>query len=158
MESPRFERRFSPEGQNMVVARSFFCLLTIALALVSLSCGTCGQRPFISSISPNSTPAGGNQFLLTVNGSDFHRDSLVNWNGSFRVTSFLSGRQLAAAITVADVAKPGSVLTPRSVSRITLRRRGLSSHTQTRHSRRTAEACEPGILGDISIPALFSCN
>ena len=85
-------------------------MFTIALALGSLSCGTCGLRPFISSISPNSTPAGGNQFLLTVNGSDFRRDSVVSWNGSFPVTSFLSSHQLAAAITGADIAAPGWVL------------------------------------------------
>jgi hypothetical protein len=82
----------------------------ITLALGGLSCGTCGLRPFISSISPNSTTAGSNQFLLTVNGSDFRRDSVVSWNGSFRVTSFLSAHQLAGAITAADIAKPGTVV------------------------------------------------
>jgi len=101
-----FRRTF----RNMAGPRSFGCLLTIALALGGLSCGTCGVRPFISSVSPNSTPAAGNQFLLTVNGRNFHRDSLVGWNGSFRVTSFLSSRQLVAAITAADIAAPGSVL------------------------------------------------
>lgn len=88
----------------------FGCLLTIALALGGLSCGTCGLRPFIGSISPNSTSAGSNQFLLTVNGNDFRRDSLVSWNGSFRVTSFLSSQQLAVVITAADIATSGSVL------------------------------------------------
>jgi len=43
------------------------CLLTISLALVCSSCGVCA-RPSISSISPHSVTAGGNQFLLTVNG------------------------------------------------------------------------------------------
>ncbi len=81
-----------------------------SLALGGLSCGTCNPRPFVSSISPNTTPAGGNQFLLTVNGGNFRRDSLVSLNGSFRVTSFLSSHQLAAAITAADIATPGSVL------------------------------------------------
>jgi hypothetical protein len=98
---------FRQQFQRTAGARlSFVCLLTLG----GLSCGTCGLRPFITSISPNSTPAGGNQFLLTVNGSDFRRDSMVSWNGSFRVTSFLSSHQLAAAITAADIAAPGSVL------------------------------------------------
>jgi hypothetical protein len=48
--------------------------------------------------------------VLTVNGSDFRRDSLVSWNGSFRVTSFVSSHRLLAAITAADIAQPGSVL------------------------------------------------
>jgi hypothetical protein len=97
--------------QHPIVARlSFECLLVIALAVGGLSCGTCGLRPFVGSISPNSTAAGSDQFLLTVDGGDFRRDSLVSWNGSFRVTSFLGSYQLVAAITAADIAKPGSVL------------------------------------------------
>ncbi len=111
MESRRLKSAFHQKRPNTAIARSFFWrLLTIALALASLSCGTCGPRPFIRSITPNSTIAGGNQFLLTVSGSNFHRDSLVSWNGSFRVTSFLSSHQLAATITAADIAAPGSVL------------------------------------------------
>jgi hypothetical protein len=97
--------------QNAVVDRlSFLCLLTIALSIGGVSCGTCNPRPFISLIAPNTTTAGGNQFLLTVNGGNFRRDSMVSWNDSFRVTSFLSSHQLAAAITAADIAAPGSVL------------------------------------------------
>jgi hypothetical protein len=104
---------FRQNFPNTAVARSSFgCLLTIALALGGLSCGTCGLRPFVSSISPNSTPAGGNPFLLTINGSDFRPDSLVSWNGSFRVTSFLSSHRLAAGIAAADIARPGAVLVP----------------------------------------------
>jgi IPT/TIG domain len=111
MESSLLKSAFCQRRQTTAVARlSFACLLTIALALGGSSCGTCNPRPFINSISPNNTPAGGNQFLLTVNGSNFRRDSLVSWGGSFRATSFLSSHQLAAAITAADVATPGSVL------------------------------------------------
>ena len=111
MESRLLKSGFRQRAQNAAVARlSFGCVLTIALALGGLSCGTCNPRPFISSIAPNSTVAGGNQFLLSVNGGNFRRDSVVSWNGSFRVTSFLSSHQLAAAITAADIATPGSVL------------------------------------------------
>ena len=95
----------------MATARSSrLYLLTISLALVCSSCGVCTPRPFINSISPGNTTAGGNQFMLTVNGSDFRRDSLVSWNGSFRVTTFVSSHQLGAAITAADIAQPGMVL------------------------------------------------
>jgi hypothetical protein len=61
-------------------------------------------------ISPNSTAAGGRQFVLTVNGSNFRPDSLVSWNGSFRLTTFASSHQLVAAISAADIAAPGQVL------------------------------------------------
>jgi hypothetical protein len=85
-------------------------LLTIALALGCLSCGDCVPRPSISGISPNSTTAGGNDFLLTVDGSDFRSDSVVSWNSSLRVTSFVSSHRLLAAITAADIANPGMIL------------------------------------------------
>ena len=97
--------------QVAITARSALsCVLVIVVAMACLSCGVCPPAAFISSISPNSTTAGGNQFLLTVNGSDFRRDSVVSWNGSFRVTTFISSRQLLAAITAADIAQPGTVL------------------------------------------------
>jgi len=67
-------------------------------------------RPSIGGVSPNSTTAGGNNFLLTVDGTDFRRNSVVSWNGSFRVTSFVSSHSLLAAITAADIADPGMVL------------------------------------------------
>ena len=86
------------------------CLLVIVLALGFLSCGVCAPKPFINSISPNVVTAGGNQFLLTVNGGAFRRDSIVSWNGSLRVTTFVSVHQLVVAISAADIATPGAVL------------------------------------------------
>ena len=86
------------------------CLLVIVLALGFLSCGVCAPKPFINSISPNVVTAGGNQFVLTVNGSAFRRDSIVSWNGSLRVTTFVSVHQLVVAISAADISAPGAVL------------------------------------------------
>ena len=77
-------------------------LLTITLALGCLSCGVCVPRPSISGILPNSTTAGGNNFLLTI--------GVVSWNGSLRVTSFVNSHRLLAVITAADIAVPGRVL------------------------------------------------
>jgi hypothetical protein len=88
---------------------SCFCLLATALALGCLSCGVCA-KPFISSVSPTGATAGGNQFLLTIKGSDFRPDAMVSWNGSFRLTTFVNSHQLVAAITAADIAAPGTVL------------------------------------------------
>jgi hypothetical protein len=66
--------------------------------------------PSIASISPSSTTAGGSEFLLTFNGNGFRRDSVVSWNSSFRVTTFVSTHQLFAVITAADIAQPGTVM------------------------------------------------
>jgi IPT/TIG domain len=95
------------------MARAPRLALTSVLAVTlatALSCGTCPPTPSITSISPNSATARGSQFLLTVSGNDFRRDSVVSWNGAFRVTSFVSSRQLVAAITATDIAQPGTVL------------------------------------------------
>jgi hypothetical protein len=64
----------------------------------------------ITSISPTTTITGRDRFVLTVNGNDFRHDSSVSWNGSLRVTTFVSSHQLRAAITAADIAKPRTVL------------------------------------------------
>ena len=74
-----------------------------------VSCGTCPPAPSIASISPSAS-AGGSQFLLTVNGNDFRRGSVVNWNGSFRLTTFVSGHELVADIWAGNIAQPGTVL------------------------------------------------
>ena len=92
------------------MARSpILALLAIALAVTALSCGTCPPFPSITSTSPASATAGGSQFLLTLNGNDFRHDSVVNWNGSFLVTTFVSTHQLFAVITAADIAQPATV-------------------------------------------------
>lgn len=82
-------------------------VLAITLA-TALSCGTCPPVPSVTSLSPANAAAGGTQFLLTVNGDDFRRDSVVNWNGSFVVTTFVSTHQLFAVIPAADIAQPGT--------------------------------------------------
>lgn len=82
-----------------------------SLALVlQWGCGSCTPQPVITSLSPSSVNAGGPQFVLTVNGSDFVRGAQVNWNGGARTTSFVSSHQLMASISAADIAEPGSVL------------------------------------------------
>ena len=88
---------------------AFISVLAITLVTV-LSCGTCPPAPSITSISPSSATAGNNDFLLTVNGNDFRRDSVVSWNDSFRVTTFISSHELVATITAMDIAQPGTVL------------------------------------------------
>jgi len=72
--------------------------------------------PTVTSLSPSSAMATSGAFSLTVNGTGFTSASVVNWNGSPRVTTFVSGTQLRAAIGDADVAAVGtaqvSVTTP----------------------------------------------
>jgi len=64
--------------------------------------------PTLTSLSPTSALAGGAGFSLTVNGSGFVGNSVVRFNGSDRVTSFVSSTQLTAQITAADIQSSGS--------------------------------------------------
>lgn len=64
--------------------------------------------PVADSITPDSAFAGGPAFVLTVNGSDFASNAVVRWNGSDRVTQFITPNELRAQITQADIAAEGT--------------------------------------------------
>jgi hypothetical protein len=64
--------------------------------------------PTITSLSPTSATAGGPAFTLTVNGTGFVSDSIVNWKGSNRTTAYMSSTQLTAAILAADILSSGT--------------------------------------------------
>ena len=72
--------------------------------------------PALGSLAPSSATAGGPAFTLTANGSNFVSGATVQWNGTARTTTFVSGTQLRATIAAADIAAPGtaqvSVLNP----------------------------------------------
>jgi trimeric autotransporter adhesin len=67
-----------------------------------------GTPPSITSLSPNSAPYCGNatDFPLTVTGTGFTSDSMVNWNGSPRPTNMVSSTQLTATIFARDTVGP----------------------------------------------------
>ncbi len=81
-----------------------------------------GPLPVISSVSASTTGMAAtpycspNGFTLTVNGTNFTNDSVVNWtsaangssNGAARATTFVSSTQLTAAILPSDAAFPGT--------------------------------------------------
>ena len=93
-----------------MLRNSSTCLLTVVLAVSFVSCGTCNPRPLITSISPQSTTAGGGQFTLTVNGNNFVPSSQIFWNGSSLVTTFVNHHQLTAVVPAADIVSPGTVV------------------------------------------------
>ncbi len=64
--------------------------------------------PSIFSISPSTAEQGSAAFTLTVNGSNFVTGSTVQWNGTPRPTTFVSGTQLTAQIGAADIATFGN--------------------------------------------------
>ena len=56
-------------------------------------------------LSSSGATAGGAGFTLTVSGANFTAKSVVLWNGAVRKTTYVSGIQLTAAISAADLAK-----------------------------------------------------
>jgi 6-phosphogluconolactonase (cycloisomerase 2 family) len=66
------------------------------------------STPTITTISPNSTVAGGAAFTLTVNGTNFVAASMVNFGGSAPATTFVNSTQLTAAIPAASIASTGT--------------------------------------------------
>ncbi|HKF97434.1 MAG TPA: PQQ-binding-like beta-propeller repeat protein [Steroidobacteraceae bacterium] len=63
----------------------------------------------VTALSPASAIASGPAFTLSVTGSGFSAQSLVQWNGSARNTSYVSSTELTAQITAADIATAGNV-------------------------------------------------
>jgi centrosomal CEP192-like protein/fibronectin type III domain protein/List-Bact-rpt repeat protein len=72
--------------------------------------------PVLSSLTPATAIAGGPAFTLTVSGSGFVASSGVRWNGTGRVTTYISSTELRASISATDIAAVSvaqvSVLTP----------------------------------------------
>jgi hypothetical protein len=64
------------------------------------------QAPVLSSISPSSAVVGGAAFTLTVSGSSFVQNSVVNWNGSNLATTYVSNAQLTAAVPASAISGP----------------------------------------------------
>lgn len=65
--------------------------------------------PAISAISPNSRPAGGMAFNLTVDGIGFSSGAVVRWNGSARTAVLQGTTRLIVYISPSDVASPGTM-------------------------------------------------
>ena len=88
----------------------------VTLTALALACGysskttppVAGSVPTIAALSPASMTAGSSAFTLTVNGTNFGSQAVVNWNGAARATTFVSGNQVTAAIPAADIATAGS--------------------------------------------------
>ena len=87
------------------------------LLALTLACGynakatapVAGTVPAISQLNPDFANAGGGDFTLTVNGSNFGSKAVVNWNGVAQTsnTVVVSGSQLTVVIPAAMIAASG---------------------------------------------------
>jgi sugar lactone lactonase YvrE len=66
--------------------------------------------PVLSALGPSSVAAGSPAFTLAVNGSGFVAGSVVQWNGSKHITTFINSTQLTISVSLADLAGGGTFL------------------------------------------------
>src|SRR5579864_2829249 len=93
---------------STILAEVLLLLLTLA-AIIPAWAGTVNPVPFMDQpIEPATVAPGSSHFNLTVHGANFVQGAVIHWNGSPRPTTFVSSRQLRAAIGNQDVATPGS--------------------------------------------------
>lgn len=87
------------------------------LALVLGACGggggggdtTTQPAPVMASLSPSSASAGTSGITVTIMGSNFTAQSVVQVSSSPRTTTFVSAGQLSVQLTAADLASPGQL-------------------------------------------------
>jgi hypothetical protein len=63
-----------------------------------------GAAPLISGISPNFVQAGSSEFTLTVTGSGFNQNSIVDLGAAALVTTYVSADQLTATVPASEIA------------------------------------------------------
>jgi hypothetical protein len=64
--------------------------------------------PTVTTLSQISAAAGGAAFTLSITGTNFTPGSVVQWNGTNQITTYVSPTQLTVQITAADIATAGS--------------------------------------------------
>jgi 6-phosphogluconolactonase (cycloisomerase 2 family) len=79
-------------------------------AIAAFPAATCTNPvPLISQpLVPDAVPAGGAQFTLTVNGTGFVSNSVVNWNGAALSTTVVNDKQIMATVPASNIAVAGT--------------------------------------------------
>lgn len=133
----------------------------VAVTVSDYAQGTTGSQTFtvlpgmfgIRSLVPASAYVGTPGLALTVKGHAFTADSVVQWNGSARPTTFVSDTQLTAQIPAADLAAAGTanvtVLDPAAQA-------GISNTIpfQVAAADAVAYQIDPGHSGSITFPSV----
>jgi hypothetical protein len=74
----------------------------------SMAAPQAGIIPAIAAIVPNTANHGDPGFTLTVNGSSFNANAVVNWNDTAQSTSHPAMNQLTVAIPASAIASAGT--------------------------------------------------
>ena len=88
-------------------------LFNIAAIIVISQCAAAAlaQVPFLNApLSPGQKAPGAPAFTLTVYGTGFASDAVVNWNGAPLATTFKTSEELQASVPASDIAKAQTAL------------------------------------------------
>ncbi len=86
-------------------------LLAILLVPFSIARGSANPVPQVNSpLQPSAAVPGSAAFTLTINGAGFIGSSVVRWNQTALVTTFVSASRLTAAVPASAVATAGTAL------------------------------------------------
>jgi hypothetical protein len=101
------------EGASM--KQSWTAVAVVLVGIFALSgCNDYGNTfqgntgAFLSSLSPSDAVAGGTDFTLTLTGSGFVQQTIVQWNGKTLSTAYISSGSVTATVPAALIAKPGT--------------------------------------------------
>jgi hypothetical protein len=104
--------------QNMKTVKTVLLAAGIAMTLAcgyshSMTPASAGNMPTISNLSPNSAAHGDASFPLTITGTNFNSNAVINFNGtamsgSGPVTGF-SGTEVRAMIPASAIMNAGTV-------------------------------------------------
>ena len=75
----------------------------------SMAAPQAGIVPAIAAVVPNNANHGDPGFTLTVNGSSFNANAVVNWNGVAQTSTHPAMNQLTVAIPASSIATAGTV-------------------------------------------------
>ena len=108
LEGEKFVNTRQQQTSTFRGAPTFSRLLTLTLAaMIALSLGASmalAQVPLLSApLSPEQKSPGSTTFTLTVYGTGFASDAVVNWNGTPLTTTFKTSSELTASVPTADL-------------------------------------------------------
>lgn len=92
-------------------------LLVLTALVFSVGCGYGSHNymaggmggPQIMQLQPNMAQAGSGAMTLTVTGTGFGTDSVVYWNMVAQTSTYVSGSQVTAQISAADLMNAGMI-------------------------------------------------
>lgn len=152
-----------------MAASSSYLPSLIATGTYTIQTGVPSAAPTVTGLNPPMAIAGTGDFTLTVTGTNFMDpwyynggttlvNSVLYWNGSARPTTFVSGTQLTAKITAADIASVGTadvtIVNPAPSGGSVAFKFAINSSAMSAASQNSSVDVQPG--QSVTVPVTFT--